>query len=148
MRESIGQVVASRRQQAVEADLSLRVQVEESLPEVMGDPEWLHRAADALVDNAIKFSPNAGEISISAGFRAEQMQLAISDQGLGIPADQIDRVFDRFRRIHEEGPYVFDGVGLGLPLVKQVVEQHGGAIEVQSVEGKGSTFTLSLPVAG
>jgi signal transduction histidine kinase len=147
LRELIGQVVGGRGQQAFEAGLSLRVQIEENLPQVMGDSEWLHRAIDALLDNAIKFSPNGGEISIGAAYQSGQVQLAISDQGVGMPADQMDRVFERFQRIQQAGPHLFGGVGLGLPLVKQVVEQHGGTIEVHTVEGQGSTFILSLPVA-
>lgn len=143
----IGQVVAGRSQQAIEGDLSLHVQLEESLPQVMGDPEWLHRAIDALLDNAVKFSPDGGEISIRATYQSGQVELTISDQGVGIPADQMGRIFARFQRIEREGPHLFGGVGLGLPVVKQVVEQHGGTIEVHSVESQGSTFILKLPAA-
>ncbi len=66
---------------------------------------------------------------------------------MGIPADQMERIFERFQRGRQAGPHLFDGVGLGLPLVKQVVEQHGGTIEVDSIEGQGSTFVMSLPAA-
>ncbi len=145
LRELISQAVADRSQQAIDANLSLRVQVEEPLPEIRGDPEWLRRAIDALLDNAIKFSPNGGEISIRIARRSEQIRLSISDQGVGIPTDQMDRVFARFQRIERAGPHLFGGVGLGLPVARQVVEQHGGTIEVHSVEGQGSTFVLSLP---
>jgi len=145
--EIVSQVVARRKQQVTEADLSLRVQLEENLPRVLGDPEWLDRAIDALIDNAAKFSPDGGEIWIRATCRLGQVQLTISDQGVGIPADQMDRIFERFQRGRQAGPHVFDGVGLGLPLVKQVVEQHGGTIEVDSIEGQGSTFVMSLPAA-
>ena len=144
-RELIDQAVANRSREILETDLSLRVQIEEGLPQVMGDPEWLNRAIDALLDNAIKFSPNGGGISIRATYRSGQVQLTISDQGVGILSDHIDRIFERFQHAHPAGPYLFDGVGLGLPLVKQVVEQHGGTIEVHSVESQGSTFVISLP---
>ena len=146
--ELIGQSVGGVRQQAIENDVSIRVQVDESLPPVMGDPEWLRRAIDALLDNAIKFSPDGGEISIGADYYAGQVRVAISDQGVGIPADQMDRVFARFQRIRRVGPHVFGGVGLGMPVVKQVVKQHGGTIEVQSEEAEGSTFILRLPAVG
>jgi signal transduction histidine kinase len=145
MRELVSQAAARRSQQAIEANLSLRVQLEEDLPEVMGDVEWLRRAMDALLDNAIKFSPHGGEICICATRNFGQVQLDVSDQGVGIRADQIDYIFERFQRVQQVGPHLFGGVGLGLPLVKQVVEQHGGTIEVHSVEGHGSTFSLSLP---
>ena len=146
--ELIGQSVGGLRQQAIENDVSIRVQVDASLPRVMGDPEWLRRAIDALLDNAIKFSPDGGEISIGADYYAGQVRVAISDQGVGIPADQMDRVFARFQRIRRVGPHVFGGVGLGIPVVKQVVKQHGGTIEVQSEEAQGSTFILRLPAVG
>lgn len=148
VQEVLSQVVARRKQQAIEADISLRVQVEENLPRVMGDPEWLDRAIDALLDNAAKFSPDGGEVSIRAACRSGRVQLAISDQGVGIPADQMDLIFDRFQRGRQTGTHLFDGVGLGLPLVRQVAEQHGGTIEMDSIEGQGSTFVMSLPAAG
>jgi signal transduction histidine kinase len=145
--EIVNQAMAGRRQQAIEADLSLRVQLEEDLPQVMGDSEWLRRAIDALLDNAIRFSPNGGEILVQYTRQSGQVQLTIGDQGVGIPADQVDRIFERFQTGQRAGPYLFSGVGLGLPLVKQVVEQHGGTIEVDSTEAEGSTFVMSLPAA-
>ena len=66
---------------------------------------------------------------------------------MGIPTDEMDLIFERFQRGRQAGPHLFDGVGLGLPLVKQVVGQHGGTIEVDSIEGKGSTFVMNLPAA-
>jgi signal transduction histidine kinase len=121
--------------------------LEENLPPVMGDAEWLRRAVEALLDNAIKFSPSGGEISVRAISQSGQVRVTISDQGVGIPADQLERIFVRFQRVQREGPHVFGGVGLGLPMVRQVARQHGGMIEVHSVEGQGSTFILSLPAA-
>ena len=147
LQEVVSQVVVRRKQQAIEADLSLRVQLEENLPWVMGDLEWLDRAIDALLDNAAKFSPHGGEVSIRVACRSGQVRLAISDQGVGIPTDEMDLIFERFQRGRQAGPHLFDGVGLGLPLVKQVVGQHGGTIEVDSIEGKGSTFVMNLPAA-
>ena len=145
LRDIVSQAVVDRSEQAIEADLSLQVHLEEDLPQVMGDSEWLYRAIDALLDNAIKFSPNGGEVSIRVVHRSGQVQLAVGDQGVGIPADQMGHIFERFRRVQQVGPNFFGGVGLGLPLVNQVVEQHGGKIEVESVEGQGSTFIMSLP---
>jgi signal transduction histidine kinase len=145
--EIVNLATAGRRQQTIAADLSLRVQFEDNFPQVMGDSEWLRRAIDALLDNAIKFSPNGGEILVQSTCESGQVQLTIRDQGVGIPADQIDRIFERFQIGQQAGPYLFSGVGLGLPLVKQVAEQHGGTIEVDSKEAEGSTFVMSLPAA-
>jgi signal transduction histidine kinase len=147
LQELIAKVVAGKRQQAIENNVSLRVQVEENLPQVMGDSEWLRRAIDALLDNAIKFSPNGGEVAVQVTYQSGQAQLAIGDQGVGIPADQMDRVFERFQRVERDGLHLFGGVGLGLPVVKQVVRQHGGTVEVHSVEGEGSTFVVRLPAS-
>ena len=145
LREIVSQVVVDRGQQVIETDLSLRVHLEEDLPHVMGDSEWLYRAIDALLDNAIKFSPNGGEVSIRVVHQSGQVQLTVSDQGVGIPTDQMGRILERFQRVQRVGPHLFGGVGLGLPLVNQVVEQHGGKIEVDSIGGQGSTFVMSLP---
>jgi two-component system sensor histidine kinase VicK len=145
LRDIVSQAVVGRSQQAIETDLSLQVHLEEDLPQVMGDSDWLYRAVDALLDNAIKFSPDGGEVSIRIVHRSGQVQLTVSDQGVGIPADQMDCIFERFQRVQHVGPHLFGGVGLGLPLVNQVVEQHAGKIEVDSVEGQGSTFIMSLP---
>lgn len=147
LQELIAKVVAGKRQQAIGNNVSLRVQVEENLPQVMGDSEWLRRAIDALLDNAIKFSPNGGEIAVQVTYQSGQVQLVIGDQGVGIPADQMDRVFERFQRVERDGLHLFGGVGLGLPVVKQVVGQHGGTVEVHSVEGQGSTFIVRLPAS-
>jgi two-component system sensor histidine kinase VicK len=144
-KDIVSQTLAQHSQRIIETDVSLGVHMEKNLPQVMGDPEWLHRAVDALVDNAIKFSPNGGEISVRVMHRSGQVYLTIRDHGVGIPAEQFDRIFERFRRVKHMGPHLFGGVGLGLPLVKQVVEQHGGTIEVDSEEGQGSTFIVSLP---
>ena len=92
-------------------------------------------------------SANGVEILIHATCQSGQVQLTISDRGVGIPADQVDCLFARFQRGRQVGPHLFGGVGLGLPLIKQVVEQHGGTIEVDSIEGQGSTFVMSLPAA-
>jgi signal transduction histidine kinase len=146
--ELVSKVAVGRRQQAIGNDVSLRVNVDEDLPQVMGDSEWLRRALDAVLDNAIKFSPNGGEVAMHVTYQSGQVQLAISDRGIGIPADELDRVFTPFERVQRDGQHLFDGVGLGLPVAKQIVEQHGGTMEVQSVEGEGSTFIMRLPFVG
>jgi two-component system sensor histidine kinase VicK len=145
--ELVGRVIANWDEQSLEANLSLDVQFERPLPNVMGDPEWLRRAIDAVIDNAVKFSPDGGEIAIRASHQSDQVQLSVTDQGVGIPADQMDLIFTRFRRVEQVGEHLFDGVGIGLPVVRQVLEQHGGTVELYSIEGEGCTVTLNLPAA-
>jgi len=75
-----------------------------------------------------------------------QMRVSIQDPGVGIPPDQLYHIFDRYHHLESVGDHLFGGVGLGLPIAKQVVEQHGGNISVVSSLGAGSTFTLSMPI--
>jgi signal transduction histidine kinase len=110
----------------------------------------LDRVLDNLLSNAIKFSPNGGGITVAVAHEdvvgGPWAVVAVRDQGLGIPAADLPRVFERFRRARNvEGR--IGGTGIGLASVRQIVEQHGGAITVESVEGAGSTFTVRLPLA-
>ena len=99
-----------------------------------------------MIDNAVKFSPNGGEIVIAARVEDDQMRVSIQDPGVGIPPDQMYHIFDRYHHLEAVGDHLFGGVGLGLPIAKQVVEQHGGNISVISSPGEGSTFTIIIPV--
>jgi two-component system, OmpR family, phosphate regulon sensor histidine kinase PhoR len=99
-----------------------------------------------LVNNAIKFTPENGTINISVRLQHDQLFISVADTGLGIPRESLPRIFDRFYRVYRQGPKV-PGTGLGLAIVKEYVEMHGGRIEVESEEGKGSNFTVILPLA-
>jgi signal transduction histidine kinase len=115
---------------------------------LMGDPSRLNSVMSNLLSNAIKFTKPEGEISIGVKWDDDQATISISDNGPGIPEDEISRVFEHlFRgRINVEDPdNPIEGTGLGLALAKTVIEQHGGDIWVESEEGKGSTFSFSLP---
>lgn len=128
------------------------IELDASEPELVGawDPRRLQRALANLVENAIKYSPDGGSIRVQvrregdqAG--ATQAVLTVTDEGIGIGPSDLSVIFDRFRRGGNVGAGV-DGMGIGLAAVKQIVEQHGGSVEVQSEERKGSTFTLRLPL--
>ncbi len=119
--------------------------------EVLGlwDARRLARVVDNLLSNAVKYSPAGGDVIVAVGSETdgthEMAVLAVSDQGIGIPATDLPRLFERFHR----GSNVTDtivGTGLGLAGAKRIVEQHGGTIDVESVEGQGSTFTVRLPL--
>ncbi|NIV38549.1 MAG: hypothetical protein GWN58_56780 [Anaerolineae bacterium] len=101
-----------------------------------------------LLDNAMKFSPNGGVVSLGLEREAEMVVVQVKDEGIGLSGDQLDRVFDRFYQVDGSATRHFGGAGLGLALVKEVVEAHGGAVWAESdgVVGKGCTFTLCLPV--
>lgn len=114
-------------------------------PPVWGDPERLQEVLSNLVSNAVKYSPNGGTIWI--GGRADQtgVTVYVADQGIGIPAEEQERIFDRFHRVESGLHRRTEGTGLGLYLVKAIVEAHGGRVWVESVPGRGSIFMFTLP---
>ncbi|MFQ6101877.1 MAG: ATP-binding protein [Anaerolineae bacterium] len=132
-------------ERAAQTGLTIDTRIEGGLPQVLGDAGGLSRALGALLDNAVKFSPDGGEISVRAHADNSMLRIEIRDPGIGFPMERLDDLFKPFTRIEATGGYLFGGVGLGLPIAKHVVESHGGHIEVESEEGKGSTFTIILP---
>jgi signal transduction histidine kinase len=113
---------------------------------IKGDLESLERAIGAVMDNAIKFSLDGGTIRIDVSKQDSRVVVKIVDQGIGITPEALGRVFDRFWRTEEHEGHLFGGVGLGLAIAKQVVEQHAGEIQVESEPGRGSTFVIDLPL--
>jgi signal transduction histidine kinase len=112
---------------------------------MVGDPKLLSQVFNNLLSNAIKYSPGDSVITIGAAIEGERAIVTVEDNGLGIPAGDIDRLFERYFRGSNVSGIV--GTGVGLNLVKMVVDLHGGDIVVESTEGKGSRFTVQLPVA-
>jgi heavy metal sensor kinase len=113
---------------------------------VSGDAGWIERIVLNLVDNAIKFTAPGGHVSVRVSKNGTGRTLEVSDDGMGIPPDSIPHVFERFYRADPSRANRADGVGLGLSLVKWAVDQHHGAINVESRPGKGTTFRVSFPV--
>jgi heavy metal sensor kinase len=114
---------------------------------VVGDPSWLERLVLNLVDNAIKFTPTAGVITVRASRDGESARLAVRDTGIGIRPELMPHIFERFFRADPARSSGVDGVGLGLSLAQWIVDRHQGRISVDSEPGKGSTFTVLLPLA-
>jgi signal transduction histidine kinase len=129
---------------AVHNAVSLKLDIAPGLPQVDGDAKSLERAIAAILDNAVKFSPEGGDVMVNVEFDAEQIWVRVEDHGVGIAADVMPCIFDRFFHVDNVGNYLFRGLGLGLSVAKQVIEQHGGKILVESELGKGSTFTILL----
>ena len=114
--------------------------------QVLGDETMLVTAVDNLVSNAIAYSPDGSRIGIGATVDGEgAVSIAVTDQGFGIPEDELDRVFERFYRVDQARSRRTGGTGLGLAIVKHVVQNHGGDVRVWSQVGSGSTFTIRLP---
>ncbi|GAB4495962.1 MAG: hypothetical protein OHK0052_04850 [Anaerolineales bacterium] len=137
-------VFAQQRERAAQSGVELHLEIAPALPKIPADPKTLERALMALVDNAIKFSPQGGSVRAQITQTAEQIKIAITDQGIGIPEDKLPRIFERFFHTDAYQGHLFGGIGIGLSIARQVIEQHGGRIEVSSQLGKGSTFTIYL----
>jgi signal transduction histidine kinase len=119
----------------------------DQLPIVMGERSRLHQIFSNLISNAIKYTPEGGEIRINAEHRGVVVRVAVEDTGMGISPEDQPYVFDRFYRVRREETENIDGTGLGLAIVKSLVEAHHGKIRLESRLGEGSTFFVTLPVA-
>jgi two-component system phosphate regulon sensor histidine kinase PhoR len=131
---------AQRKEHAVGVELP------PNLPRVLGNPDYVERAFSNLIDNAIKYTPERGKINVSATVDGEFVQVDVSDNGLGIPPEDLSRVFERFYRVDRSRSREMGGTGLGLSIVKHVAQVHGGTIDVISTPGHGSRFRLRLPI--
>ena len=109
------------------------------------DTDKMTQVIDNILNNAIKYSPDGGKITVSMKTTDDQMILSISDQGLGIPKQDLPRIFDRFYRVDRARSRAQGGTGLGLSIAKEIIKQHNGFIWAKSEYGKGSTFTIVLP---
>ena len=139
-------VVDMYQPKAAERNVTLRFTPNPDLPPVSGDAKSLERALMSLVDNAIKFSPNGGDVTIRFSQKDEDVYIAVEDHGIGIKKENLPRIFDRFYHLERSGDDLFGGIGLGLAITQQVIKQHQGKLEVDSTPGKGSTFFFTLPV--
>lgn len=117
----------------------------DDLPIIVADEDKVDQILTNLISNAIKYSPRGGEITVSARRDGKGVMFAVKDQGIGIPAEHLPRVFDHFHRVDNRNTRQVGGTGIGLTIAKHLVEAHGGRIWVESEPGKGSTFRFTLP---
>lgn len=125
----------------------IALKLDPSLPLFAGDRDKLTQVVANLLNNAVKYSPDGGDIAVTSRAEPGFVQVAVEDHGLGIPEDALERVFERYSRIESSATRHIQGTGLGLPIVRQIVEMHGGRAWVESVVGKGSTFRFTVPLA-
>jgi signal transduction histidine kinase len=147
---SLGAAVREEGQRLKETAGHARVTLEivtEGEEPVRGSQRDLALLARNLIDNAIRYSHEGGEVVVQVDSDGEEVILRVSDKGIGIPSRDIDRIFERFYRVDRARSRETGGTGLGLAIVKHVVENHGGRLEVESELGRGTTFRASLPAA-
>jgi two-component system phosphate regulon sensor histidine kinase PhoR len=138
-------VIERYKTKARDHGIGLMLRGDVGMPHLSGDARSLERALAALVDNAIKFSPRGGDVEIRLGMEWSRLTVSIIDHGIGISPDTMPKIFDRFYHLEKQDNDLFGGIGLGLSIAKQVIEQHNGVLEVESKPGAGSTFRMSFP---
>jgi PAS domain S-box-containing protein len=136
--------VVHRHHTAV-SDRRFHVSVPDDAKLVVGDRDRLEQVLGNLLENAVKYSPDGSDVTVTVDDRGDSFVTAVCDRGMGIPADEIGNVFERFHRGRQVSSTNYGGLGLGLYITKQIVERHGGSIWVDSKEGQGTTFYFSLP---
>jgi len=129
------------------ASVDFESDLDPRLPIVAGDRDRLIQVVSNLVNNAVKYSPDGGKVTLSTRTEDGFALISVADTGLGIPPDEIGHVFERFRRVRSGAAQSIPGTGLGLTIVKQIVEMHGGKIWVESAVGHGSAFHFTIPLA-
>ncbi len=142
----IHRTVSVLKKQASMKNITFELNVDQALPKVKGDETRLIQVLMNLADNAIKYTPESGRISISAGLEEGFVRVTVTDTGIGIPENDLPRIFERFYRVDKARSDQQGGTGLGLSIVKHIVSAHGGRIRVASELLKGSTFSFTIPV--
>ena len=142
--EVVNSVVSKNGEKAKARRVTLKVKGDRSVSKVRGDAQSLERAITALVDNAIKFSPPNSDVEIRLGEQEDRVRVSVEDRGIGIASEVRPRIFDRFFHLDRNEDQLFRGLGIGLSIARQVIQQHQGMLDVESETGKGSKFTLSL----
>src|ERR1043166_8686840 len=145
--EVINNVLSTHRYQIINSGFDIQTDIEPDLPSVLIDRDAIAQAISNLLDNAIKYSGKVKQISITARSLGSELSIVIADHGVGIPRAEQARVFEKFYRVGNGFVYDVKGSGLGLSLVKHIIEAHKGTISVESDLGKGTRFTIRLTVA-
>lgn len=143
------EIINYSRSKAADRNVDLHFNIPPNLPQVQADEEKISWAILQLLDNAIKFTPAGGKVTLSVLPETDTLVvITVTDTGIGIPADRIQEVFEPFHQLDASATRRYGGTGLGLALVRDIVTAHGSLVEVHSEEGKGSSFHFPLLVAG
>ena len=145
LRDIIMTVLAERRPAATQKKLTLVSNLQGGWPGLMLDRRRIGFAIGAVIDNAMKFTPAGGQISLSGAVDKDQAQVAIKDTGIGIPKEALPRVFEKFYQVDPQQTGQIRGFGLGLFYARQFIQDHGGSVTIDSQPGMGTTVTITLP---
>ncbi len=143
VREVVSEIEVAR----AGGDVRLSEELPRDLPPVFVDRERVHQVLFNLLDNAVRFTPPGGSVTVSAHRHNGSIDVHVADTGPGIAAEHLPRLFERFYRVDPARSARDGGTGIGLAIARSVVEAHGGQIRAESEQGKGSVFTFELPVA-
>lgn len=142
----IEKVISILEQGARDKNIEIVIKIAEKIPLIIADEDMLTRVVINLLDNAIKYTPRGGNVTVEAGVWDNKVYIRFIDTGIGIPEENLPRVFERLYRVDRARSREYGGTGLGLAIVKHIIDVHGGWIDVTSRLGKGSVFTVYLPV--
>lgn len=140
-------IVVRARKQGGEEGIAIRLNIDDELPPVSVDPDAITHIMTNLIDNAIKYSNESPDVAIGVKADGRELVITVSDKGIGIPKGEIDKVFERFYRVGDEFTRKVKGSGLGLALVRELVQAHSGTIKILSEPKRSSTFTIRLPMS-
>lgn len=146
--KAIAQTLTQVRARALRDGIQLGKDIDPGLAEFQADERKLKQILLNLLSNAVKFTPDGGKVDVSAKIHGKKIQIAVHDTGVGISPEDQSRLFEEFKQVGRDRARKAEGTGLGLALTKRLVELHGGTIRVDSAAGKGSTFTVEMPLAG
>jgi signal transduction histidine kinase len=146
MAELIQDVVLKFKPQAGQRDITLEDRLPRGLLLVDGDVGMIERVLSNLLDNAIRYTPEGGTVSVELENGDERVKIRVADTGPGIPAEDLPHIFDRFYRVEKSRSQEGGGTGLGLAIARRIIELHGSNIEASSKEGVGTSFTFRLPL--
>ncbi|NLW64941.1 MAG: cell wall metabolism sensor histidine kinase WalK [Clostridiales bacterium] len=148
IKKAISDVYNSMLMEAQKHNHKFTLEFKTELPEIVGDNARIEQVLINMVSNAVKYTRDGGRISITAGANADAVWISVRDNGIGIPTEDVPKVFDRFYRVDKARSRESGGTGLGLSIAKEIVTRHNGTIALDSKIGKGTTITVTFPVEG
>lgn len=144
LEDVLANVVDILKPEAEKKAIEFKIEIEKDLPRIMGIEEQLNQVAINLIDNAIKYTPKGGQVEVALNSDSQWVILIVRDNGMGIPKEDLERIFERFYRVDKARTRQMGGTGLGLSIVRHIVKAHAGQIDVVSEVGVGTTFTVKF----